>query len=685
VLVFVAVVAVCLTGIVGSAFFPSRARAEIGPPPAAPPISPAVTVLESPTHPSEAAWYTSRGVGLHWEGSPVSYSVGGWYPPGAKVNDVDVAGDVAYIVDGSIGLVMLEVGDRAHPAVLAEYTGAADLPGSARAFERVAVQGDYAYCAGYYYVFPDRHYFVAVVDVTDPSSPAIVNRLDLEATATGALLVRDGYVYMTSDNGAGEAWLDVVDARDPTQLVYAGGCEVPPGVGALGSSQMAFKDGFLYIPTDSGGQLTVADASDPSSPTVVTTLADDCVQPCVDGSLLFAFDHGSTSAVTSAVNVFDIADPQSVHLEGTMPTHPSSGPWLHATGCLVVSDQSLSRRYLFGNLELQWYDTYNGYWLDFTEIFDVTQPLPHAGLAGDLDVGTDYSSLCFANSSLFGGISILGGDANGLSIRHVGPDAYSYVLDQNPSGTPDTTPDGKQSGLGADHTLTAPGDGVYYFHVRAADHAGTWGPTVTRKVQIDGTAPTASDNADESWHQGGFTLNITGSDATSGFRRMYLSIDGKSPSGGYVYSPTVSPSFDTWKRGGGSGTHTVSYRVYDKAGNSTSLVTRTVKIDGKPPQTANDAPRDSTGAPVPQSQALTVNLTAADQAALSGVKETWWSLDGGGWTKGTSVSVPAVNGYHFVRYYSVDNAGNSESVKTCTVRMVVSAKALHRGLAARRT
>ena len=622
----------------------------------------------------------------------MSYAVGGWHPPGAMVDDVEVVGDVAYVVSHHSylepsdyeGLVILDVSDPANPAVLGDYTGAADFPSSVLAFERVAVQGDHAYLGGWYAAGGERH-FVAVVDVSDPSSLAIVDRLDLEATATGALLVRDGYVYMTSDNGAAEAWLDVVDARDPTQLVYAGGCEVPPGVGARQSSQMAFKDGFLFIPTGSGGQLTVADASDPSSPIVVTTLADDCVQPCVDGSLLFAFDHGSTSALTSAVNVFDIADPHSVHLEGTMFTHPSSGPWLHATGCLVLSDQSLSRRYLFGNLELQWYDAYNGYWLDFTEIFDVTQPLPLGGLVGDLDVGTDYSSLCFANSSLFGGISILGGDANGLSIRHVGPDAYSYVLDQNPAGSPDTTPDGTQSGLGADHTLTAPGDGVYYFHVRAADHAGTWGPTVTRKVQIDTAAPTASDNADESWHQGGFTLNITGSDATSGFRRMYLSIDGKSPSGGYVYSPTVSPTFDTWKRGGGSGIHTVSYRIYDRAGNSTSLITRTVKIDGKPPQTANDAPRDSAGVPVPQSQALTVHLTPTDQAALSGVKETWWSLDGGTWTKGTSVSVPAVNGYHFVRYYSTDNAGNSESVRTCTVRMVISAKALHRGLAARRT
>jgi len=229
--------------------------------------------------------------------------------------------------------------------------------------------------------------------------------------------------------------------------------------------------------------------------------------------------------------------------------------------------------------------------------------------------------------------------------------------------------------------FTGKADGTWYFHVRAVDAAGVGGPTNTLAVKIDATAPTPIDNADALWHQGGFTLNLSGSDAASGVARIYVNRDGRA-----VTLPVTSTSltFQTWKRGGGSGTHTVSYRVYDKAGNSTSLVTRTVKIDGKPPQTANDAPRDSAGAPVPQTQALTVHLTPTDQAALSGVKETWWSLDGGTWTKGTSVSVPAQNGYHFVRYYSVDNAGNSESVRTCTVRMVISAKALHRGLPARR-
>jgi len=229
----------------------------------------------------------------------------------------------------------------------------------------------------------------------------------------------------------------------------------------------------------------------------------------------------------------------------------------------------------------------------------------------------------------------------------------------------------------------AKADGTWYFHLRAVDAAGVGGPTSTLAVKMDATAPTPSDNADAVWHQGGFTLNLSGTDAASGVARITVNRDGRVFS---VSAASLSLAFETWKRGGGSGMHTVAYRVTDRAGNASSLVTRTVKVDGKPPQTAADAPRDSLGAPVPQSQALTVHLTATDQVALSGVKETWWSLDGGNWTKGTSVAVPAVNGYHFIRSYSIDNAGNRESTETCTVRMVISgsaakANAPRRGLA----
>jgi hypothetical protein len=87
---------------------------------------------------------------------------------------------------------------------------------------------------------------------------------------------------------------------------------------------------------------------------------------------------------------------------------------------------------------------------------------------------------------------------------------------------------------------------------------------------------------------------------------------------------------------------------------------------------------------VPQTQALTVHLTAWDQDGLSGVRTSSYKLDGGDGTQGTSVTVPAVTGYHIISYYSVDNAGNRESTRSCTVRTVIAAKVVHRGLLARR-
>ena len=322
--------------------------------------------------------------------------------------------------------------------------------------------------------------------------------------------------------------------------------------------------------------------------------------------------------------------------------------------------------------------------LDFTEIFDVTQPLPLGGLVGDLDAGTDYSSLCFANSSLFGGISILGGDANGLWIRHVGPDAYSYVLDQNPTGTPrhDARRDAERArrrphahGSGRRRLLLPRARRGPRRHLGADGHRARCRSTRPR--------PTASDNADESWHQGGFTLNLSGSDAVSGFNRWFVNFSGGYA--GYLYSSSVTKTYPTWKRGGGSGTYSFSYRAYDKAGNSTSLDHE----DGEDRrQAAADrerrAERQCRGARPPEPGPHGAPDGRRPGRPLRGqgdlVEPRRRHLDQGherlrpGRRTATTSCATTRS----------DNAGNSESVRSCAVRMVISAKALHRGLAARR-
>ena len=87
------------------------------------------------------------------------------------------------------------------------------------------------------------------------------------------------------------------------------------------------------------------------------------------------------------------------------------------------------------------------------------------------------------------------------------------------------------------------------------------------------------------------------------------------------------------------------------------------------PVTTDDAPTGWRDVPV------SVTLTATDDA--SGVAATWYKVDTGGWTKGTSVLIPAPANHsndrvHTILYYSVDGAGNVEAQKSCQVRIDTS-------------
>ncbi len=70
--------------------------------------------------------------------------------------------------------------------------------------------------------------------------------------------------------------------------------------------------------------------------------------------------------------------------------------------------------------------------------------------------------------------------------------------------------------------------------------------------------------------------------------------------------------------------------------------------------------------------AAKVVLTATDKG--SGVAATWFQVDEGPWTAGTTVVVPASkdhtsDGEHTIAFYSVDNCRNAESARTVVVRI----------------
>jgi hypothetical protein len=71
---------------------------------------------------------------------------------------------------------------------------------------------------------------------------------------------------------------------------------------------------------------------------------------------------------------------------------------------------------------------------------------------------------------------------------------------------------------------------------------------------------------------------------------------------------------------------------------------------------------------------VTLDFFATDDAFGSGVAYTDFSVDGGSWTQGTSLAIPAPanhsnDGTHTVRYSSTDNDGNVERIQTCQVKI----------------
>jgi hypothetical protein len=103
----------------------------------------------------------------------------------------------------------------------------------------------------------------------------------------------------------------------------------------------------------------------------------------------------------------------------------------------------------------------------------------------------------------------------------------------------------------------------------------------------------------------------------------------------------------------------------DAAGNTTASAPLTKLVDNTKPNTTDDAPGGWHASPV------TVQLSANDGG--SGVNVTEYSVDGNPtYAVGTSVVIPAPadgsnDGAHTIAYFSVDNAGNIETVKSATV------------------
>ncbi len=130
---------------------------------------------------------------------------------------------------------------------------------------------------------------------------------------------------------------------------------------------------------------------------------------------------------------------------------------------------------------------------------------------------------------------------------------YSYVMDKLVGTVPDTN---AEPG-GTSKAYSGLATGQWYFHVRALDARGNWGPTTTRGVRIDTVAPTVSADVVSSY-VGTATIGFSAADAHSQVAAIEYRLD----SGDWTTGSAVTVAY--------RGTHSLDVRARDRAGNTSS-------------------------------------------------------------------------------------------------------------------
>ena len=181
---------------------------------------------------------------------------------------------------------------------------------------------------------------------------------------------------------------------------------------------------------------------------------------------------------------------------------------------------------------------------------------------------------------------------------------------------------------------------------KAVDAADNEASATVESINIDKTPPAVTAKATtgpngDGWYNGDVTIAWTCVDAVSGLASACPA------------NSTISSE--------GENLGATSPSVSDKAGNAGSGSISGIKIDRTAPKTTATAPATDWN-----NTDVTVQLSGSD--ALSGLKHTYYKLNGGPQEGGTSVPINT-EGTHTLDYWSVDKAGNAEVPKTVGVKI----------------
>ncbi len=209
----------------------------------------------------------------------------------SSVEDVQVSGDYLYVLDGSDGLVVADVSDAGHPEMLGSLASVG--------------RGNHLYLSGHYAFITSIYGDFWIVDVSEPTNPREVGHLELKRKMSGmdqpvyltGVYVSGPYAYL----GADVQGLYLVDISQPSE---------PRVVSRMDFGLKAYDvalsgDGRVAYVADSAYGIEVYDVTRHASPEFLERVETDG-----DAYGLFVSENRLYVAEQERVEVFDISEPQ---------------------------------------------------------------------------------------------------------------------------------------------------------------------------------------------------------------------------------------------------------------------------------------------------------------------------------------------------------------------------------------
>lgn len=224
--------------------------------------------------------------------------------------------------------------------------------------------------------------------------------------------------------------------------------------------------------------------------------------------------------------------------------------------------------------------------------------------------------------------------------------------------------DGGAQQTGTTISVAAPASGsathtISFWSVDNANNSETPKSATFVVWKADTTAPTTTSTAQAVYNAPStITLIATDNSGGSGVAHTYYKLDGGAQTEGTLLGT------------GGEGRHDLEMWSVDNLGNvETPHKTVSYVVDMTAPTTTSDAKPEYTGSATEYTGIATISLMPTDTPAGSGIASTFYTVDGGAQTQGTSIIINGpTSGFasHSITFWSVDNAGNTEAAKSAT-------------------